>query len=258
MNNFNTAWITGTPRTGSMWTTNVIREIFKSKEFDVYPKEQLQNDTDWEQLYQTTALNDKNEKNKYVIKTHTILKPGLPNSKYITNARNPFDICASYYEFMQCDINSAINCGLSQKNILGHYESFEDGSFFVVQYERLESSPTELISNLAKFLECEISYEKAELISQKLSKQKVKWLISNTDAKLNKKISKNKEINENEIVHLSGENYRAFNLDTGFQTGHVSNRKSGQWRQSFSKDEITEIIDALDACALDLGYDSER
>ena len=35
MNEINTFWIAGTPRTGSMWTVNVVREILKRSGFKI-------------------------------------------------------------------------------------------------------------------------------------------------------------------------------------------------------------------------------
>ena len=39
--NFNTTWIAGTPRTGSMWTSNIVREIFKLSGYKVKPEKQF-------------------------------------------------------------------------------------------------------------------------------------------------------------------------------------------------------------------------
>jgi hypothetical protein len=53
---------------------------------------------------------------------------------------------------------------------------------------------------------------------------------------------KNKEgIDESSIVYCSKDNYRSFDTNTGFQTNHISNRNSGDWKKSFSSKEI-EIL----------------
>ena len=54
--------------------------------------------------------------------------------------------------------------------------------------------------------------------------------------------SQNKEdIDDSSIVYFSKDNYRSFDTKTGFQTNHISNRNSGDWKKSFSSKEI-EIL----------------
>ena len=127
----------------------------------------------------------------------------------------------------------------------------------VVRYEHIEDSPTDLILELAEFLECDMNRTDAEAISQKFSRENVKLSISATDDELEKKLERKEAVNDNEIVRLSPRDYRAFNPETGFQSGHVSDRLSGEWRSQFSEAQISRIIDALDVCARVLGYQSE-
>ena len=55
---------------------------------------------------------------------------------------------------------------------------------------------------------------------------------------------KNEEmINKSDIVYFSKDNYRSFDTKTGFQSNHISNRSSGDWKKFFSKREI-EIINS--------------
>jgi len=96
-NKQNTTWISTVPRTGSMWTTNVVREIFYYSNINVLPKTQLQAEKDYFNLFERQAFSDQNEKNHYVLKVHTFIEDiNIPRSKLITNIRNPYDICASY------------------------------------------------------------------------------------------------------------------------------------------------------------------
>ena len=94
---------------------------------------------------------------------------------------------------------------------------------------------------IANFIGYEISYESAEEISLKYSKKKVKNLIMNNDENLLSKIKSKKNIDESNIVYFSKDNFRSFDTKTGFQTNHISNRNSGDWKKSFSSKEI-EIL----------------
>ena len=72
----------------------------------------------------------------------------------------------------------------------------------------------------------------------KIAKDNVKKLIQNIDEKLDKKIKEKQTINQSEIVYLSKDNYRAFDINTGFQTNHISKRNSGDWKQVFHKKKL--------------------
>ena len=73
MSEFNTVWIASIPRTGSMWTTNVIRQIFLKSNYNILPKDMLKSDDAWINFYNQNALSDLNNLNRYIIKTHSTI-----------------------------------------------------------------------------------------------------------------------------------------------------------------------------------------
>ena len=68
MQNFNSYWIASVPRTGSMWTTNVIKEILVNSNLNVLPNLQLKTDNEYLELYKNQALIDKNILEKMKLK----------------------------------------------------------------------------------------------------------------------------------------------------------------------------------------------
>ena len=71
--------------------------------------------------------------------------------------------------------------------------------------------------------------------------KKIKNLIKNNDENLISKIKNKENIDNSSIVYFSKDNYRSFDTKTGFQTNHISNRNSGDWKKFFSSKEI-EIL----------------
>ncbi len=241
----NTFWISSTPRTGSMWLFNVTREILKESGYKVYPKLVTQHDKDSEfmNIYYKEALPDQNNLNKYVFKVHTILKSNIPRSKILTTIRDPRDICVSFKEFMRADFKSALNATKTILNFTKIYKNFETDYLMILKFENIEKNPIDIIIEIGKFINCKIAYKLAEKISKKFSKDNVKKLIKKNDNNLNFKIKENKKISKSEIVYFSKENYRSFDVNTGFQTGHISKRNSGDWKKILSPKEI-EIINS--------------
>ena len=83
-------------------------------------------------------------------------------------------------------------------------------------------------------------------------------IIANNDKAISERLSKKLEIDPRKIVTLGKNTYRSFDLDTGFQTGHISERKTREWKLHFTESEIEQIIENIDNTALKLGYSSER
>ena len=255
MREFNSIWVATVPRTGSMWTTNVIREIFSFKKFKILPETQKISDEEWLNYYKSNILFDENVSNKYVLKIHSKLTKIPPRSKIVTSIRNPYDLCASYHQFMKCNLDESIKLAESIAAFLDHYKNLSS-EILIVKYEEIENQPEQLIKALALYCELALSDYEIGQISKKFTKEEVKKIIDKNDfeAKQNDKFGNDKF----KVLQLVDGNTRSYDLKTGFQTGHISNRKTGEWRKIFSTKEIKIIIEKLDIIAVELGYSSEK
>ena len=255
MREFNSIWVATVPRTGSMWTTNVIREIFSSKKFKILPESQKISDAEWLTYYKSNVLFDENSSNKYVLKIHNKLTKIPPRSKIVTTIRNPYDLCASYHQFMKCDLGESIKLAESITAFLDHYKNLSS-EILIIKYEEIEIQPEILIKTLALYCELSLSDDEISKISNKYKKSEVKKLIDKNDfeAKQNDNYANDKF----KVLQLLDGNTRSYDLKTGFQTGHISNRKTGEWRKVFSTKEINTIIEKLDVISVELGYSSEK
>ena len=255
MSNLNTIWISSPPRTGSMWVFNITREIYKYLGFNVKPISIPQNEIEMFDIYKNQALNEKNREIKYILKVHTILKPNLLKSKIITTLRDPRDLCISFKEFMKSDFNSSFRAAKTVKSFSNIYKKFKDDYLLTIKYENIEKNSTDQILNIAKFLNKELNIKQAEQISEKFSKNKVLDIINKNNELMNDKLKKNLEIDEKKVVIISKENIRSFDTSTGFQTGHISARKCGDWRNYFSKNEIKILNDEFKFWLKEFGYE---
>ena len=237
----NSFWISTTARTGSMWLYNVTREILKLSNINVLPTLIPKSDEDFFKIFKNQSLKDKNKKNFYVLKIHKILKSDLPRSKIITTIRDPRDIFISFKEFMKTDFNTTLKATKSLLNFEKTYKTYNKDYVEFFKYEDSEKNAIKTISRISKFIGFEINDQCAEDIFLKYDKNKVKKLIKINDESLFSKIKNKKKINNYEIVSLSNDNFRSFDSKTGFQTNHISNRNSGDWKNFLSTKEM-EIL----------------
>ena len=239
----NTFWISTAPRTGSMWLFNVVREIFIINKYSVFPDKIPKYDKDFLEIYNSKSAIYNNKFNKYVFKVHSPINSDLSNSKVLTTIRDPRDVCASYKEFMKSDFESALTAAKGMIDFIKYYKLFDKDYLKFFKYEDIDNNSIELILKIAKFIECEINVDTAKLISEKFGKSKIRDLIKSNDEKLKNNIKNKEKVERSEVVFFSKENYRAFDINTGFQTNHISQRNSGEWRKAFSEKEI-EIINS--------------
>ena len=239
--NINSFWISTAPRTGSMWLFNVTKEILTLTKTNILPIEVPQSDEKFFEIFKTQSLIDQNNLNKYVFKVHTILKSDLPKSKILTTIRDPRDVCISFKEFMKTDFHTALKATKSMLNYEKIYKTYDKNYLKFFRYDDIENNNIKTILDISNFIGCKISDKDARYVSLKYSKDKVKELIKINDKHLLSKIKNRKEINKSDIVYFSKDNYRSFDTKTGFQTNHISNRNSGDWKTKFSREEINII-----------------
>ena len=262
MDTHNTTWISTVTGTGTTWTFNIIKEIFKSNNLNVLPEKVYKDHKEYFRIYRDIALKDNDSKNHYVFQCHAILALPLIKSrcKVITNVRNPYDTCASHYEFMKCSLGEAICNAVHVPLLNQHYSSLGPEKVFVLPFEEIDERPIDLIDRISKFLDVAIDKTAIAAIAKKYSRENIIKMISKNDEVLYDKMSKGHEISHDEIIknqaHKNG--IGSHDLLTGYQSRHISNRKSGEWRSAFSENQIPEIVEGLDEIAISLGYKSEK
>ncbi len=190
------------------------------------------------EIFEKQSLIDQDDSNKYVFKVHRILKPNLPKSKILTTIRDPRDVCISFKEFMKTDFNTALKAAKDLLHYEKIYKTYDRDYVKFFKYEDIENKSIETILEIANFIGSEINHKNAEEISYKYNKQKIINLTKSNDENLISKIKNKENIDDSDIVYFSKNNYRSFDTKTGFQTNHVSNRDTGDWKKSFSSREI--------------------
>tara|TARA_B100000989_G_C19264662_1_gene353625 strand:- start:71 stop:538 length:468 start_codon:yes stop_codon:yes gene_type:complete len=144
---------------------------------------------------------------------------------------------------MKTDFNTALKATKSLLNYENIYKKYNKKYVKFFKYNDIENNTLKTVIEIANFIGCEINEEIAKSISFKYNKNNIKKLIKNNDAELLSKMKNEEMINKSDIVYFSKDNYRSFDTKTGFQSNHISNRSSGDWKKFFSKREI-EIINS--------------
>lgn len=233
-------WIATHPRTGSMWTTNVVREIVRVEGMQVVPPEAFKLDD--KTLAYGQAHIAENRAGIAVLKVHKPV-PVLPRSAGIVTRRDVRDAMMSYMRFMRLPFergvrwaNAVLRAG---PNVL-----YPGEPRLVVDYVAISQDPVRVVREIAAFLGAELAVGRSEEISAKLSKTAVKQLVDAAHQAVVDKVRAGEKVDANRVVVLSQKNWRAYDPSTGFQSGHVSDYRDGDW-QTLLTEEQKAVINRL-------------
>ena len=242
--NYKSIIVGSAPRTGGMWTYNVVREIFINLEKKIIPLNIPQDD---DQMLDCHFINLKNRNDIIsIIKIHKLIKKEYANkTKILINIRDPRDAVISYKRFMKLknySFQQAINFIKNSINRIWHYrENFDKENLLEINFKDIVNNPRKIFFQLEKFLNLEINKKIVDQIIKKFSKKKISEMIKKKEIFIKKKIKKKQKIYKQNLLIFDKNNIRIFDEKTGFQTGHISNYKDGEWKQHFSNNEISII-----------------
>ena len=235
--NYRNIIIGSAPRTGGMWTYNVIREIFVNQKKNIIPLSYCSDD---EMLKH--HLNNLNSHNDIIsiIKIHKIIKKQYTNkTKIVINIRDPRDAVISYKRFMKLKnysfqqtikfINNSIDW------IYYYRKNYNKEKLLEINFNDITDNPHKIFTKLEKFLYLKINKKMVNKIIEKFSKKKVSEIIE-----------KMRKTSKSNLVALNKNTIRKLDEKTGFQIGHVSDYKEGDWQQHFSDKEILDINNKLE------------
>lgn len=249
-----TVWISTAARTGSMWVFNVTRQLVREAGFELKPKNVPLDDKETLQIFSDSAKSPKDTE-YLVLKVHAALNPGLANSKIISTHRDPRDSIVSYMGFMKMEFEQAFTATKIMSVLTEKYKSWDENSMKLIAFHDIENEPDNVVGIIANFLDIEVNKETISSIVEQFSKKNVQKLIADTDRKLIDKISNKQALEKGDVVFLSNTNYRSFDQETGFQSRHVSSRKTGDWAKILTKGQIDEVNEHFSDWMDEFGYE---
>lgn len=229
MDDTNTIWVSTAPRTGSMWVFNVTREIFRITGQQVEPEDMPRQDRDRISLAKQVAVHSTDPRKTWVLKVHLIMPPNFPRSKVITTHRDPRDVCVSFKEFMKASFERSLQAAKNMTGYADAYSSYAPDYLLSLPYEAIEAKPEQAVLQIAGFVGAKLEEQDARQVADKFSRNNVARLVEKTDADVKARLRDKVPVDPRDIVRLSATNFRARDRQTGFQTGHVSRRKTGDW-----------------------------
>lgn len=244
-------WVVGMGRSGSMWTFNIVRALAQSCELEVRPAsapvEEISKEAE-----ARAAVSDGDPRNIWVLKTHKLIPAGsYSRSRFIATRRDPRDILISQMRFADLDFAGALKAAVHYSKTADYYRRFPDRIRLELSYVEIVGDPTGVCSKIATFLGLTPSSESINAIVRSYSKERVKHLIAGLGTQENLEAN---TISDSKTVLRVDKNARLYDTGTGFQSGHVSDYRDGDWRKILSADQQARMNRELQSWLVANGY----
>ena len=249
-------WIASMPRSGSMWAFNVTRELVKAAGCRAVP-ERIPQDSEAMVSRAIATIQDPDPLNIAVVKIHDRLRVPPPASRFIVTHRDLRDALVSWQRFMQSDFDTALKAMSGGAKVCDHYHGFPADVTLHVKYEDIRDRAPEVIRDIGGFLGLAPSETEVDDIHERFRKKNVANRIMATVEGIKARRAKGETIAKDEFVRIGSGNIRTFDVTSGFQSGHVSGYRDGDWRNLLSAEEKSRIRETLGNWLARNGYPPE-
>ncbi|MFQ5508302.1 MAG: sulfotransferase domain-containing protein [Leptospirillia bacterium] len=236
--------IASTPRTGSMWTYNVTRALLSAAGHTVLPTKVPKD----ERELLTRVYSTPPQKNAtYCIKTHTRVRPGLPDTRVITTYRDMREVLLSLMRFTRDnDFEAALARlpGLMEQT--DFYFDQHREHILRLRFDDIMDDPGGVLKSINAFLDLGVDDATRSGIVSDFSKEQVSKRLKALEqvAVDGRGDVGGKKKKAYDTVQNKDGSYRVFDRATSFQSGHITSKGKAEWREVFTpeqQDRINEI-----------------
>ena len=233
-------WIASAPRCGSMWSFNVTRQIVRAAGLEYLPTRVPHSDKAMAEIGHEAFADPATDRVR-VLKVHGQLRPDLPFSCFIVLRRDLRDALMSYMRFMRLNFENALAYIDNAAATYRHYGAFPQNIALPIDYCDIIARPCRVVREIARFLNAEIDDATILDIVQTYSKDNVQNIIARTELDIATRDRQGHQIARDERVVFPTGFVRAFDVATGFQSGHVSQYQDGDWRNILTPDQQAQL-----------------
>ncbi len=251
---FKVVWVAGMPRSGSMWTFNVTRELARRAGFRVLPEEIKLTDQECADYANREIVANRDPNTIFVLKIHAKLSSLAPDHLVITNIRDMRDVTMSYQRFMHVDFGKALEMCKVALGIANHCLAFPEAQRLTIRYDELTAKPAKTVACIADRLTGGVENDVADEIVAQFSKEKVRALTESKDRQYQRSLEGERLPQGEILLSRADGDIATIDRSTGFQSNHVSDYRDGDWRQSLSAEQTLAMEDAFGDWLKRYGY----
>jgi hypothetical protein len=247
-------WIAGMSRSGSMWVYNVIRDALAQSGYEVLPKHVPWKADEKDRIVLAEALPDQDPNRVFVLKTHHMLNPDIPRMHVFSTIRDIRDALISWMRFINADFDMALKAAEDMTMVCDHYLKFPQDKLTLIHYGDIINAPAATLRALCQGLGITLTDEESATILSKYTKTNVEKRIAAKIQGYKERLQEGAELDGVEEIRGLNDSIRVYDRGTGFQSGHVSDYRDGDWRTILTAEQIAQMHERLGSWLERNGY----
>lgn len=226
-------WIAGMPRCGSMWTYNIARGLVAAAGHDVLPERVPKLEAEVLAEAQR-AMADTDPQRRWLLKTHHAVPFGARRALVILPLRDPRDVIMSLMRFMRVSLAHAMRGVDAWSRLIDQYRQMlpADRTLWL-SYADIVGRPGTAAASIAAFLQVPAASAELERLVAAFSREAVRERLGRLAG----------EGDAAERVTNPDGTIRLFDPVSGFQTGHVTDYRDGDWRRLLPPHDAAAIAE---------------
>jgi hypothetical protein len=246
-------WIASMPRSASMWAFNVARALLREAGFSVFP-DILPKGDEHMVAEARKGLTDSSPNNVWCLKVHSGLRGASPSNRFISTFRDPRDAIVSFMRFMRYDFETALSAATIWTHLCDHYRAFPTDLSLCLDYDRITTDPAGVAGRISDFLKLDLAANDIAHAIADFERETVRRRVGAFREQAERGFMAGDVLAEALILNADG-TIRFWDPHTGFQSGHISDYRDGDWRFLLSEDQKRRLDEAIGDWVAQHGYD---
>jgi len=230
-----------------MWSFNVTRSLVREAGLKLVPDQVPVTDLDMLAVADS-YVKSRPKRTRCVIKVHSMINVSS-SVKIIRNRRDLRDRLFSYLRFMQQRFNERdiVEAVSWSREMDTHYDRWPAESILNIPFESIGTNSTELIRQIAEFVGLPaVNANTLSAIDLQYSKQRVKEQIAEIEDRVfDRDGNVKRDADPDAVLDMGTGQIRAFDAASGFQSGHVSDCRPGDWKRQWTDQQKQIVNDAI-------------
>jgi hypothetical protein len=201
------------------------------------------------------GLKDRSPNNVWCLKVHSILRNASSSNRFISTFRDPRDAVVSFMRFMRFDFDQVLAASTIWTELCDNYRAFPPELSLCLDYGKIITEPMDVASQISTFLGLDLASNSIARTVTEFERENVRQRIQaiHKDFERRRAIG-DSDVADAQILNADG-TVRFWDPQTGFQSGHVSDYRCGDWRILLTDDQKLRLDQAIGDWLARHGYD---
>ncbi len=178
------------------------------------------------------------------VKMHARFEGALPGVRIICNIRDVRDAIVSFMRFEKTSFEGTLESYRDSLGLVDYYLGNCPLPVHCVRYEEMTTNPAETVTRIGSFIGFPAGDEVAVRIAEGHSRERVRQRMAALDSA---------EGMIGTISNADGST-RRYDFATGFQSGHVSDSRGGEWREVLTQAQQARLLEVTGDWLVRHGY----